>query len=39
MVLSLLPKIESPKVGEHHYALPTVRPVQRPPVPSAPRTW
>jgi hypothetical protein len=40
MVVSLLPKPHLPKAGgDHHFALPTVSPVQRPQVPLAPRTW
>jgi hypothetical protein len=39
MVVSQLPKIEAPQAGDHHYALPVVRPVPRPPVPASPRTW
>ena len=39
MVVSLLPKPQLPKAGEHHYALPVVRPVPRPAVPSTPHTW
>jgi hypothetical protein len=39
MVVSLLPKIEAPKAGDHHYALPVVRPVPRPPVAESSKTW
>jgi hypothetical protein len=39
MTVSLLPKIEAPKSGDHHFALPVVRPVPRPPVATAPETW
>jgi hypothetical protein len=39
MVVSLLPTSEARQPEDHHFALPTVRPVPRPPVPAAPRTW
>jgi len=39
MVVSLLPKPITEKAGDHHYALPVVRPVPRPPVSSSPQTW
>lgn len=40
MVVSLLPKPQPSKAGsDHHFALPTVSPVQRPPVPQARGTW
>jgi hypothetical protein len=39
MVVSLLPKIEARQPDDHHFALPTVLPLPRPPVPASPRTW
>jgi hypothetical protein len=39
MVVSLLPTPHTAKAGDHHYALPVVRPVPRPPVPAASDTW
>jgi hypothetical protein len=39
MVVSLLPTTQPVKTDDHHYALPVVRPVPRPPVLTAPHTW
>jgi hypothetical protein len=39
MVVSLLPKSEARQPEDHRFALPTVLPLPRPPVPAAPRTW
>ncbi|WP_445148852.1 hypothetical protein [Baekduia sp. Peel2402] len=40
MVVSLLPKPQhQPIAGDHQFALPTVRPLPRPPLVQAPNVW
>lgn len=40
MVVSLLPKPQhQPTAGDHRFAIPTVRPVPRPPIVRTPNVW
>jgi hypothetical protein len=39
MVVSLLPKPQQHLAGDHRFAVPTVRPLPRPPLVQAPNVW